>query len=245
MNRFVSLAIAGLLILCACAGYGQDSLRSTVCPPLPALEDIHPLQEAVMTLLVPVVMSNVHELKAMVRSEEFQQIRRRWGDQYAVDLAFRQAEQLCWNNRGVSLFVMFLALMDHRNVGFRVPLLGPILWLPLTGEFKDEFDERVRALPAHLFPDSPQGTYSDKDKLQHFFGSAFLAYLFGEGDPAERFGDFVEWGEDRFVVGGTYDLRDLEANNRGRRFAERLRDDRLARPSSEMQLPLARTKPGN
>jgi hypothetical protein len=238
MNRLALWVVAWLMVWCSAWCCGQEANPSALPPPLPELEEIHPLQEAILPLLVPVVMSNVHELKAMVRTAEFQNMRERWGDQYAVDYAFRRVEQLCWNNRGVTLFVMFLGMIDHRNVGFRVPFLGPVLWLPLSGEFADEFDERLRALPVHLFPDSPPTADGDRDKMQHFFGSAFLAYLFGGSAPAQRVGDFVEWGEDAFVVGGTYDQRDLEANERGRRFAENLREDRLALPSGEMKLPL-------
>lgn len=229
---------AALVIWGVAGGYGQE-VSGDQPPLLPALEDIHPLQEAVLPLLVPVVFNNVQQLKLMLRDEEFQEIRRRWGDRYAVDVAFRWAEQLCWNNRGIALLIAFLSTIDHRNVGFRVPLLGPILWLPLSGEFQEEFEERVRAMPAHIFPDSPAEEAGDRDKLQHFFGSAFLAYVFGGSDPAERVGEFIEWGEDAFVVDGVYDLRDTEANERGRRFAARLREDREALPSADLNTPLA------
>jgi len=234
--------IAALLaVLGAATMHGQEACGDSVLPCLPALEDIHPLQEAVLPLLLPLVFNNVQQLKLLMRDEEFQGIRRRWGDRHAVDVAFRWAEQLCWNNRAIALFITFAATIDHRNVGFRIPLLGPVLWLPLTGEFPDEFVERVRALPSDLFPDSPPGETGDRDKLQHFFGSAFLAYVFGGSEPAERVGEFVEWGEDAFVVDGVYDLRDQEANARGRRFAARLRDDREALPSADMNAPLGRS----
>jgi hypothetical protein len=238
MNRISVGMVVALVVWVTVRCCGQEEQGSSVPPPLPVLEEIHPLQEAIFPLLIPVVFNSVQELKTLLRGEEFQHIRERWGDRYAVDVAFRWAEQLCWNNRAVSLFAVFLAMMDHRNVGFRVPLLGPILWLPLSGEFPEEFTERIRALPTHLFPDSPPGTYGDRDKLQHFFGSAFLSYVFGSSAPAKRIGDFIEWGEDAFVVEGTYDLRDLEANERGRRFAARLREDREALPSAEMHAPL-------
>jgi hypothetical protein len=230
--------LTGFVILGSMLCRGQAGDMGSLPPPLPGLDEVHPIQEAIVPFLIPLVMSNVHELKTMVCSDEYQKLREKWGDRYAVDVAFRWAEQLCWNNRAVSLFVMFLAMMDHRNVCLKLPLLGPILWLPLSGEFPDEFLERLRMLPAHLFPDSPPTVGGDRDKMQHFFGSAFLAYLF-DISSAQRLGDFVEWGEDAFVVGGTYDIRDLEANARGRRFAEQLRNDRLALPSSEMNLPLA------
>jgi|WetSurMetagenome_2_1015567.scaffolds.fasta_scaffold02558_6 hypothetical protein len=239
MNRIRAGMVVALVVWGAVTCCAQDGWVGGVPPPLPALEEVHPLQEAVFPLLIPMVFHSVQELRTMLHGEEFRHIRARWGDRYAVDVAFRWAEQLCWNNRAVSLLVVFLAVIDHRTVGFRIPLLGPVVWLPLTGEFPDEFTERVQALPAHPFPDSPPGGGGDRDKLQHFFGSAFLAYVFGGSGPAERVGDFIEWGEDAFVVDGGYDPRDLEANERGRRFAARLREDREALPSGDMQVPLA------
>jgi hypothetical protein len=238
MNRLRAGIVAACVLWGGSRCCAQEEGNRGAPPALPALEDVHPLQEAVFPLLIPVVFAAVHELKMLLRDEEFQRIRQRWGDVYAVDVAFRWAEQLCWNNRTMSLCVMFLAIMDHRRVGFRVPLLGPILWLPLSGEFPSEFVERLSALPAHMFPDSPPDVYGDRDKMQHFFGSALLAYVFGGSAPAERVGDFIEWGEDAFVVGGAYDRRDLEANNRGRHFAARLRENREALPSADMHLPL-------
>jgi hypothetical protein len=229
--------VLALLIWCAAVSWAQEG-STALHPVMPPLDDVHPLQEAVLPLLIPVIFNNVHELKQMLCDEEFARVRRVWGDRVAVDVVFRWSEQLCWNNRAVALFVAFLATIEHRKVGFRVPWLGPLLWLPLSGEFSEEFDDRVQKLPAHMFPDSPQGEFGDKDKLQHFFGSAFLAYVFGGAEPAERVGDFIEWGEEAFVIDGTYDVRGLEANRRGRRFAEQLREDRQALPSSQMDAPL-------
>ena len=239
MRKGILLVTAALILIWrASPCRGQDTAASGPPAP-PALEDVSPLQEAVFPLLIPLIFNNVQELKRKICDDEFARIRKRWGDRYAIDVLFRWSEQLCWNNRAIALFVAFLATIEHRRVGFRLPLLGPLIWLPLSGEFADEFQERVALLPAHMFPDSPAGDYGDKDKLQHFFGSAFLDYVFGGSDPAERVGDFIEWGEDAFVIEGSYDIRDLEANHRGRCFAERLRIDHTAIPSAEMSTPLA------
>ncbi len=239
MTRDILLTAVALMLMCRAATCRGQDTAATSLPVPPVLEDVNPLQEAVFPLLIPLIFNNVQELKRKICDDEFARIRREWGDRYAVDVVFRWSEQLCWNNRAMALFVAFLATIEHRRVGFRLPLLGPLIWLPLSGEFTDEFQARVALLPAHMFPDSPADDYGDKDKLQHFFGSAFLDYVFGGSDPAERVGDFIEWGEDAFVIEGSYDIRDLEANHRGRRFAERLRDDHAALPSAEMNTPLS------
>jgi hypothetical protein len=48
---------------------------------------------------------------------------------------------------------------------------------------------------------------------------------------------FVEWGEDRFVVGGSYDDRDVRANWQGQEFGLRLLTDRRAVPSLFLRSP--------
>lgn len=244
MSRSRVWSAVFMLLWGAMGACGQEEGREQQ-QELPALEEIHPLQEALAPLLVPVMLNNVQQLKLLIRGDEFKEIRVRHGDRHAVDVMFRWAEQLSWNNRGVALFIAFLSSIDHRNVGFRIPLLGPLLWLPLSGEFQEEFEERLRAMPVDLFPDSPRGQAGDRDKLQHFFGSAFLAYVFGGADAAERIGEFIEWGEDAFVVDGVYDLRDKEANARGRRFAARLREDYAALPSADMTMPLTPAASGD
>ena len=163
-------------------------------------------------------------------------LRREEGDLSAVDAIYEKALEYSWQNIPEALLICTFATMDHRRVGVRLPLVGPLLWFPLTSEFSDEFAGRLRALPSRLYPDTPHDQAGDRDKLQHFFGSAFLAYSARSNDPAERIGDFVENTEEEFIVGGVNDERDKRANGHGRRFGLRLLLDESARPSSFLWL---------
>ncbi len=189
--------------------------------------------------VLPKVAQDDFRLRDFICSEEFAAIRSCRGDRYAVDALFAEAMRLSWNNVYEALFISLLATMDHRRFGIKVPLLGPIVWVPLTAEFPEDFDRRVAALPRRLYEDSPSGGVGDRDKLQHFFGSAFITYLFESRDAAERIGEFIEWGEDKIIVDGALDERDVRANRHGQEFALRLLEDKRAVPSSFLQFVLA------
>ena len=64
----------------------------------------------------------------------------------------------------------------------------------------------------------PEIDYGDKDKLAHFFGSAFLSYESTIFDLGKLIGYFVEAFEESFKVQSTVDLRDLDVNEYGRLF---------------------------
>jgi hypothetical protein len=205
-----------------------------------------PLREIIsfaMPFVLPKVFQDVHLLREYVASEEFRIVRSEQGDMVAVDRLFDEALRITWDNYHEALFISFVSTMNHRRFGLRLPLLGPLLWFPLTSEFEDEFKERVDRLPSRFYPDSPEGEEGDRDKLQHFFGSAFLASSFESAEASERVGQAVEFGEETFVVDGLFDDRDLRANRHGQMFGATLVDDRTARPSDFLQLVTASAAP--
>ena len=106
-----------------------------------------------------------------------------------------------------------------------------MLTLPLTLESIDQFRMRYGNLPSRVFSDSADTVSNDKDKLQHFFGSAYLAFTEGGDNIAEHIGDWIERGEESFVVGGRDDVRDRKANALGQEFGLMLLDDEYAVPS--------------
>ena len=191
------------------------------------------LAAALVTMLGPVLLpkfvADATVLKEMVRSDEFREYRRRRGDIAAVDTLFDRAKELSWGNLYAALLISTAAVVDHRRVGFDLPLLGALLWFPLTAEFEEDHAARVAALPSKLYADTPPS--GDRDKLQHFFGSALVALLSESREAAERTGEFVEWGESAFIVGGVNDPRDHRANLEGRLFGLRLLIEPSARPS--------------
>jgi hypothetical protein len=239
------IAVALLIIVSAPSGLAAGIDTSTAeAPALEPLEEFSGLVSALSLVLIPKVFADGVLLKTFVSSEEFAGTRKRWGDRHAVDVLFRRAQNLCWGNTFCALLISFLAVVDHQRVGVRTPVPGLILWFPLTGEFSDEYALRVEGLPVRVAADSPETGAGDRDKLQHFFGSALLAYLSESGDQVDRFGEFVEWGEELFIVGGTLDERDLEADRRGRNFGLRLLEGPDVRPSVFFQMPL-RQPPGS
>ena len=180
---------------------------------------------------LPPVLRDESSLKRYIRDPRFQQLRRSCSDTLAVDAIFARAFEIADGAVGHALLVATLATFDHFRLGIKIPLVGP-LYLPLTVvESRKEFSDRTMHLPKRVLPDSLGRLRRDRDKLQHFFGSAYLTYVFNSRSIANFFGDFVEWGEPLFVVGGDYDDRDKYANHLGQEFGMRLLDGEEVMPS--------------
>jgi hypothetical protein len=103
----------------------------------------------------------------------------------------------------------------------------------LTSESENDFKKRVENLPAHIFND----TINDKDKLQHFFLSAYLAYLNGGRKTADRVGILIEEGE-KIHLSLVRDERDILANRCGQSFGLSLHKNPFALP-----IPLLESRP--
>ena len=177
------------------------------------------------------------ELKEFIRSRTFRDIRHGFGDAKAVDAIYIRAMQMTDNNTAISLWISTIACFDHRVVGFKVPLFS--LFFPLTDESEEEFARRVRHLPSALYDDSPKTPSGDRDKLQHFFGSAFVTFVFESRDAAMRIGEFVEKGEDAFIIDGVNDSRDLRADTQGQQFGLALFESNRRLPSDFLTSQIA------
>lgn len=178
--------------------------------------------------LLPSLFRNQLRLKEYIRDPRFFALRRSFDDTLAVDAIFDRAMLLSDGNVKEALWISLFSVMDHRQLGFRIPLLGTIR-IPLTFESDSSFKLRRTNLPKRVLND--QNRTTDKDKLQHFFGSAFLAYETNSDSFVEWIGNLLEMGEDKFVVDGTDDPRDRLANAKGREFGLRLLKDETVLPS--------------
>jgi hypothetical protein len=141
-----------------------------------------------------------------------------------MDMIYLRAMNEAGGDIGAALFASLIATFEHRKIPFTFGLS-----LPLTLESDASFTRRVDRLPRRLFADRPEG--DDRDKLQHFFASAWLAWGLDNGEIADVIGLAVEAGEHAFIAGGANDRRDVRANRLGHLFVELLRQYPRAVPS--------------
>lgn len=181
-----------------------------------------------LTNFLPRPLRDEVRLKRYLRDDRFFALRKFYDDTLAVDAIFDRAMLIADNDVQHALFISTVAVMDHRRLGLRLPIIGAV-YLPLTAEDDSLFRIRRTHLPKKLLDDNLRA--SDKDKLQHFFGSAYVAFRFHSNAIAEWIGDLLEDGEQSFVLGGRDDARDKLANERGREFGLRLLHDPRVLPS--------------
>lgn len=174
-----------------------------------------------LNILLPPIVRDQLELKKYIRDPRFFQLRTAANDTLAVDAIFDKAMILAQNDISHALLIATLATMDHFRLGVKIPLLGT-LYFPLTTETKKTFALRHQHLPKNILPDAEGKRKKDKDKLQHFFGSAYFTYITHSPWLAALAGNFVEWGEEHYIVDGAWDERDRAANEYGREFGKRL-----------------------
>ena len=181
-----------------------------------------------LTKLLPAIFRDEALLKRYLRDDRFYDLRKRYDDTLAVDAIYDRAMLIADGDIEHALMISTAAVMDHHKLGLHLPLLGAV-WFPLTFESDSLFRRRRTHLPKRVLDDKPRA--SDKDKLQHFFGSAYFAYSTHSDAFAKWIGDLMEKGEDTFVLGGRDDVRDRLANERGRTFGLRLLHDPTLLPS--------------
>jgi hypothetical protein len=182
----------------------------------------------------PRLILDTRKIRAYIRDARFKELTLRCGDLRAVDGIYLKALKIAEYNVGRALFLSLMGTLEHENVGIKIPVVGA-LEVPLTFEEDSLFSARKRNLPPTIYPDTPPE--GDKDKLQHFFASAYLSYVSESPELAKQSGDFVEWGEARFIVGGADDPRDKRANKHGDAFGRDLAVVKTLLPSDYLRLP--------
>ncbi len=223
-----------MIIFCSQCIAGQQSKSDTSSFSEYFKFEDKPLVSCLFTYFPPLFIQHGIDLKDFIRSGTFKSLRLKLGDLRAVDAIYVRAMQMTNNNTAIALLMTTIAVFDHRLVGFKVPIVQ--LFFPLTNESSEQFQQRVNNLPARLYTDTPEAWSGDRDKLQHFFGSAFLTVVFESRDVANRFGNSIEEGERAFIVDGAYDDRDVRANKQGQYFGDSLLRDNHRLPSEFLKL---------
>ncbi|MBN1447449.1 MAG: hypothetical protein JXA28_05920 [Bacteroidetes bacterium] len=121
------------------------------------------------------------------------------------------------------------ATLPYHTFPARVPLLDVGVTVPVSTESRDAFKRRMANLPGKLFSDSSGPL--DRDKLPHFFGSAWLQLKTGREELVVFAGEALEWAEEIFKLEGSRDPRDIVANCLGIHFALELLAHRDVHPS--------------
>jgi len=173
----------------------------------------------------------VNHLSEYIASERFVEIRNINGDLTATDSIFQEVLKFTNENRSDALLALMFATIPYREVPIQIPLINSIVLYPLTSADEETFLSKNENLPRYLFLDTPQNNYGDKDKLAHFFGSAFLSYESSIFDLGKLIGYFVEAFEESFKVQSSVDLRDLDVNEYGRLFGNLLKENNKLSPS--------------
>lgn|GEM_PF-1765950 len=190
-----------------------------------------PFLEKLFPLFPPKFFEAELRLKGFIRSDKFLQIKKTNGELASVDSIFVRAKILTNKNLSLALLLSTLATNDHRVIYFQLPVFNLKFPFPLTFETEEEFQKRFENLPRYFL--SPK--VDNRDKLQHFFASAFLSYTFESIEIASRFGIFVEEGENAFIEGGTYDVDDLKMNKLGAVFGAEIQINSQLIPSEYLQ----------
>jgi hypothetical protein len=192
-------------------------------------------------LFTPQIIVDIKHIRKYLLDERFQVLRNQCGDMRTIDAIYLKSLKIADYNIARALFLSFMAVLEHRKVDVKMPIIG-VFTMPLTFEHDTVFSTRINHLPVQVYSDSPKGAAGDRDKLQHFFGSAYISYVSEAPGFARMTGNLIEWGEALFIVGGTDDQRDKRANKHGECFGRDLLVVQTLLPSDYLTFQLEERK---
>jgi hypothetical protein len=157
-------------------------------------------------------------------------------DLYAADSIYLHAKAQLNGDLSEAFLSLTFAAIPYNNVPIRLPLIHIILNFPLMCSVDSIYKLKNHNLPAHLFFDTPEDDYGDRDKNAHFFGSAFISYSSNVIDLGDLIGYFVEVFEESFEVQNQIDPRDIQANQLGNLFGKIIKKHKNVMPSQVLIL---------
>jgi hypothetical protein len=179
----------------------------------------------------------VNYLSEYIASDYFKQIGDSVNDLQLVDSLFEKAVNYYSGDCEEALLALTFACVPYKKVPIQLPLFNIILQFPLTSHNDSVFNRKNSQLPSKLYFDTPSDDYGDRDKLAHFFGSAFISYKSNIFDLGDLIGYFVEVFEENFKVQSHIDYRDMETNKLGNIFGEGLKHNKKLLPSRILLIP--------
>ena len=175
--------------------------------------------------------SHVNFISKYISSNEFVSLKNNIGDIKSIDSIYIQAFNHSDNDYSEVLLALTFATVPYREVPIQIPVIKVVLYYPLISASDSIFNLKNENLPRYIFFDSPDNNYGDKDKLAHFFGSAFISYFSNIFDLGNPIGYFVEVFEESFKVQSAIDEKDLMTNKLGNTFGKLLKQNKNILPS--------------
>ena len=176
--------------------------------------------EFIRWLVLPRPLYEVHSLREYISSLPQPGGLSMEADLRRVNEIYARALYFAEGNAAEALFVAAAATLPYRRFPARIPLIDAGIDVPVSTESEEMFSKRLRNLPGRLFADTPPSL--DRDKLTHFFGSAYLQLKLNNPEIACGAGDLIEGFESLFKIEGFRDERDVRVNALGVRYARLL-----------------------
>lgn len=173
----------------------------------------------------------VNYISEFIASDYFKELSKTNSDLALADTIYLRAIRYKNYDYSEALLALTFACVPYRKVPVKIPLLNIVLYYPLTSAGSKTFLMKNENLPKNLYFDSPANSFGDKDKLAHFFGSAYLSYTSKVFDFGNLIGYFVESFEDEFKVQSHIDTRDMMTNTLGNLFGKILKNNKNILPS--------------
>lgn len=174
----------------------------------------------------------VDSLSKYIAAKQYNEI----NDLYAVDSIYLHAKAQLHGDLSETFLSLTFAAIPYKNVPIKLPLIHVILNFPLMCSADSIFKLKNHNLPAHLYFDTPDDNFGDRDKNTHYFGSAFISYSSNVIDLGNLIGYFVEVFEESFEVQNQVDPRDIQANQLGNLFGKIIKKHKNVLPSQVLIL---------
>lgn len=173
----------------------------------------------------------VNYISDFIASDYFLELKKSNSDIELIDSIYLRSLKFKDFDYSETLLALTFAAVPYKEVPIKIPLINLTVYYPLTSADDSIFLLKNKNLPKNLFFDTPQNNYGDKDKLAHFFGSAFISYSSNIFDLGDLIGYFVESFENTFKIQSIIDERDLRTNKLGNIFGDILKKNKNALPS--------------
>lgn len=175
---------------------------------------------------------NIFSVSGYISSFEYRDLLRNSGENAAIDSIFSRAFVLCDEDYQNTLLCLTFACLPYNKFSVVIPFLKVKFTVPVYSADSLLFETKNKYLPNAMFFDSPNDFYGDKDKLAHFFGSAFLSYSLHSKFISTYLGYCIEMFEEVFKLDSKADMRDIRTNSLGNLFGRNLRKGESLNPSA-------------